>query len=564
MSTFSRLLTDADALIFILLAVASVREYRRGRGAAAAWAATAFVTLGAVAALAFLPSKQGDAIYDTLAWQALVRFVIGVLVLFPYFLYRLAATFRPASRFVRRSLDILTFGLIAGFVAAPRLPGPGEHRPAWLGLYTIVFIAQWTATSAYAAASLWIAGRGRPTAARYRMRLLAGGTAALNVTILVSSFLPQRGPNNPNAVIQIIELAIGLAFFIGLAPPRALVNIWQRPESDAARRAMSDLMSAVTANEVADTVMPHLRSLIGAQSVAIYNKDGSVFASYGDPPPEFDIGESALEEGKLRAPLKSGGAIVVRSNTFSPLFGADRIATLQWFSDLTDLALSRCAATAREREFISNAAHELRTPLTTMTGLAAMLAVDREVMTEDQLTKCVEGLVRQGNRARELVNTLLDMAQIERGTVAFADDIIDLSNIVGDSLDFTSAPSDREIRVKVPDDARVRGDAERLGQVVVNLLTNAYRHGGKTINIEAHDDRDRIVLSIGDDGDGVPSELIPKLFDPFSRGATANGMGSGLGLAICRRIVEALGGSITYDPTPEWRSRFRVELRKAA
>jgi len=72
------------------------------------------------------------------------------------------------------------------------------------------------------------------------------------------------------------------------------------------------------------------------------------------------------------------------------------------------------------------------------------------------------------------------------------------------------------------------------------------------------------VLSIGDDGSGVPTELIPKLFDPFSRGATANGTGSGLGLAICRRIVEALGGTITYDPTPEWKSRFRVELRKAA
>ena len=142
--------------------------------------------------------------------------------------------------------------------------------------------------------------------------------------------------------------------------------------------------------------------------------------------------------------------------------------------------------------------------------------------------------------------------------------MIDLSGVVDDSLDFTPAPSDREIVVDVPEDVRVRGDGERLGQVVTNLLTNAYRHGGKTIAIEAHHERGGIVLSIADNGRGVPSELVPRLFDPFSRGANANSTGSGLGLAICRRIVEALGGTISYEPTPEWKSRFKLELRSAA
>lgn len=565
MSTFSRLLTDADAGLFILLALASIREYRRGHGSASAWAATAFVTLGAIASLAFLPMAPASA-YHRFWYQLFIRVIICVLIAFPYFLYRIAATFRPPSRLVRRAIGILTFGVMAAFFLSPRFPGPNEPRPPWIVLFTFAIVIQWTATSAFAAWSLWIGGRGRPIAARYRMRLLATGTAALNLTIYISALAPQSNPNKPNHAIQILQLAVGLTYFIGLAPPRVLTDYWQRPEQGAARRAISRLMSAVTAQEVADTLLPHLTVLIGAQSAALYNKNGTLAASFGDLPPEAqtDVGESDPSQGKLRAALKSGGSVVVRSNTYSTLFGAEKIPLLQSFADMADLALARCEAIAREREFISNAAHELRTPLTTMTGLAAMLAVDRTNMNDEQITKCVEGLVRQGNRARELVNTMLDLAQIERGSVAFADEVLDLSSIVDDSLDFTPAPSDRQIQVEVPDDARVRGDAERLEQVVINLLTNAYRHGGKTINIEAHNERDGIVLSIGDDGAGVPADLVPRLFDPFTRGAAVNGTGSGLGLAICRRIVEGLGGTISYDPTPQWPSRFKVELRKAA
>src|SRR5438093_192727 len=101
MSTFSRLLTDATAVTFVLLAFASVREYRRGRGSAPAWAATAFVTLGVIATLSFLPT-QSPALYERFWWQAFVRVILAVLVAFPYFLYRLASTFHAPVPAVRR------------------------------------------------------------------------------------------------------------------------------------------------------------------------------------------------------------------------------------------------------------------------------------------------------------------------------------------------------------------------------------------------------------------------------------------------------------------------------
>jgi two-component system OmpR family sensor kinase len=303
--------------------------------------------------------------------------------------------------------------------------------------------------------------------------------------------------------------------------------------------------------------------MVGAQSASLYDRDGDLLASYGEIPDEDDEASDDAG-GDLRFDLKSGGHLVVRSATYSPLFGADRIPLLKSFGDLADLALARCAAISREREFISNAAHELRTPLTTMTGLGAILAVDRDRMSDAQIEECIGGIVRQGNRARELVNTLLDMAQIERGSALFADDPIDLSDVVSNALDFTPAPTDRRIHVGIADDVRVRGDAARLQQVIVNLVTNAYRYGGTEISIDAETNGSDVVLSVADNGKGVPNDLVPKLFDPFSRAVTAHGIGSGLGLAICRTIVDALGGSISYDPAPDGGARFKVELRKAA
>src|SRR5438552_4164573 len=225
MSLLSRLLTDANALVFMLLAVASIREYRRGHGRAGAWAATAFVTLGLLASLAFIPVQPAHSpVYHAFWYQLLVRIILGVLVAFPYLLFRLAATFHEPSRLVRRTLGGLTGGIIAlGFVL-PRFPAPDEPRPLWVVLYLMGIVVQWTATSVFAAAWLWRRSSGRPTAARYRMRLLAAGVASLNFLILLSASAPASDPQHPNHLLQLVDLAVGLVFFIGLAPPHFLIQ----------------------------------------------------------------------------------------------------------------------------------------------------------------------------------------------------------------------------------------------------------------------------------------------------------------------------------------------------
>lgn len=559
MSALSRVLTNANAALFLVLAVASVREYRRGRGDAPAWAAAAFVTLGVLAAVGLLARPGARELYDRLAWQVVVRLLVGMILAIPYFLYRLAATFhRPTDR-IHRCVTGLTIAVIATGFALPKIPGPDAPRPAWLFAYAVAVSVQWTATSVFAAVWLWRAGAGRPTAPRNRMRLLAIGCAGFNVLVLVAALRRQPQAGEPSAALLVFEFLLALIFYLGLVPPRTLLERWRRPEQAALRSAMSDLVSAMTASEVGERLLPHVVAYVGAQGAALVDSSGEAIAACGNVDLSDDHGPDVL-----RFALRSGGALVVHSSTFSSLFGADKLPVLRSFADWAELALGRCAAIEREREFIANAAHELRTPLTSLTGFTEMLARERAEMSEGDIERCLDAMVRQGARARDLVNNLLDMAQIERGTMHFTSETFEVADVVHDSVDSAPTPAGHSVRVHVPDGMRLRTDRTRLEQILVNLIANAYRYGGPTIDIAAEvDEAGRVVVKVADDGDGVPAELVPKLFDPFARAVASNGSGSGLGLAICRQIATALGGSISYEPADSG-ARFVVTLPDAA
>ncbi|MFN8027666.1 MAG: HAMP domain-containing sensor histidine kinase [Acidimicrobiia bacterium] len=101
----------------------------------------------------------------------------------------------------------------------------------------------------------------------------------------------------------------------------------------------------------------------------------------------------------------------------------------------------------------------------------------------------------------------------------------------------------------------VMADPDRLNRALVNLLANAYRHGGPSVTVRAERDGDgTIVVVVEDDGDGVPDDLVPDLFEPFSRSDRSNG--TGLGLAITRALVEQAGGSVAYQASSDQGARF--------
>ncbi len=226
---------------------------------------------------------------------------------------------------------------------------------------------------------------------------------------------------------------------------------------------------------------------------------------------------------------------------------------------IRDVTLRKRLEAARD-EFIHNAAHELRTPLATLAGLGELLATHLHEMSADQVERSLAALQRQGERASVLVANLLDLSQLESGRVRLQLASVDAAAAARRALDAAPPPENTTVTLAVPAGLTVWADAPRLDQVLTNLLTNAYRYGGPRVRVDGEPVPGGALVCVSDDGPGIPADLLPRLFEPFIRGphTEAHG-GSGIGLALCRRLIEAFGGTIRYEPVEG--ARFVIRLQ---
>jgi PAS domain S-box-containing protein len=218
---------------------------------------------------------------------------------------------------------------------------------------------------------------------------------------------------------------------------------------------------------------------------------------------------------------------------------------------------------AARDQFIANAAHELRTPLATLAGLGEILAAHLQEMSQEQVAQSLAALRRQGERANALVANLLDLSQLEGGRVRFSFSAVDAATAARRALDAAPPPSGTEVNILVHQGLSVRVDPVRFDQVLTNLLTNAYRYGGPKVTISGRRWQATVEIAVSDNGNGVPADLVPRLFEPFARGSNAETQGgSGIGLALCRRLMEAFAGEIRYESTAPG-ARFTLRLPAA-
>lgn len=214
-------------------------------------------------------------------------------------------------------------------------------------------------------------------------------------------------------------------------------------------------------------------------------------------------------------------------------------------------------------EFVANAAHELRTPLTTIMGLIEILTKSRRPLTDEQRSESMRLLKRQGERVGGLLTNLLDYSRVEAGSAEIDLVPIDVDTAVAKALEAAPPPNDVDVHRDVGGAGSVMADEVRLEQVLVNLLTNAYRYGGPHVKITARSNGG-CVLEVADDGAGIAPGLLPHIFEPFTRGeATQSITGSGLGLAIVKRLVESFGGTIDCESGPGNGTTFRLTLPAA-
>jgi two-component system OmpR family sensor kinase len=232
---------------------------------------------------------------------------------------------------------------------------------------------------------------------------------------------------------------------------------------------------------------------------------------------------------------------------------------------------ARQESETRVRQFVADASHELRTPLASIRGYAELTRRGKEFVGPD--TRHALGRIEsEAGRMTTLVEDLLLLARLDAGRpLSMAE--TDLSPLVVDAVsDARAAGRGHVWRLDLPDEpATVHGDAQRLYQVLTNLLANARTHTppGTTVTARVLRDGPGILLQVRDDGPGIPAGLQRQVFERFARGdasrtrtAAAHCGSTGLGLAIVRSVVTAHGGEVSVDSVPG-RTVFTVRLRGA-
>ncbi|GAB4100892.1 HAMP domain-containing sensor histidine kinase [Sinomonas halotolerans] len=218
---------------------------------------------------------------------------------------------------------------------------------------------------------------------------------------------------------------------------------------------------------------------------------------------------------------------------------------------------ARQASEKRVRQFVADASHELRTPLTAIRGYTDMVRLTETL--SPQGTESIARVEAQSRRMGRLVEDLLTLARLDEGQ-ALSVRPVDVTQLVIETVtDQKVIGPDHVWRLELPDEPlEVRADAQKLHQVLVNLLANARTHTppGTVVTAAAgRDPRGGVVITVTDTGPGIPDELRTTVFSRFARADAArsgtSGEGStGLGLAIVEAIVEAHGGSVELTSRP--------------
>jgi two-component system sensor histidine kinase BaeS len=215
---------------------------------------------------------------------------------------------------------------------------------------------------------------------------------------------------------------------------------------------------------------------------------------------------------------------------------------------------------ARRRSVLADVAHELRTPITVIRGQAEGI-VDGVYPADAEQMRPVLAATRT---LEVLVDDLRTLALAEVGTLHLQREPVDLSVLVHDTLapfaDTARAAGARLSAHVEPPALVVEVDAVRLGSVLANLVANSLRHvhAGGEVRVEASRRGGSVRIVVRDDGDGIPADMLPRVFDRFVKGAGSPG--SGLGLAIVRDIVDAHGGRVAVESTPGAGTEVEIDL----
>ena len=245
----------------------------------------------------------------------------------------------------------------------------------------------------------------------------------------------------------------------------------------------------------------------------------------------------------------------------SPLMGRRRDEIADLGRDFDRMALQLQKLVSAQRRLLHDVSHELRSPLARLQA-AIGLARQEPAKVEPSL----ERIEREASRLDQMVGEVLALARLEGGTATRPKERVDLAYLaanIAEDARFEAEAAGRALRFHAEGDAPVMGDADLLHRAVENVVRNAvkFTREGTTVEVNVRTTKSSAILTVTDQGPGITSAELAKVFDPFYRGEAGNGTpGFGLGLAIAQRAIDTHGGTIRAANAPAGGLQVTIEL----
>ena len=340
-----------------------------------------------------------------------------------------------------------------------------------------------------------------------------------------------------------------------------------------------------TAGESADEVMPpgallplerNVLADVVARAQTIYRADMRE--------PAYDEETTLLEIGvqcRVAAPLLVGAraiGIITVGRGEPNAFSAHEIELMSLLGRLAGSAVQNMRAYEAERrtvdelrrlstlraDFVSLVSHELRSPMAAVIGAARTLQMRWRDLTPEQRDAFLALIADETDRLADLIGDVLDTSRIDAGTFTYTFDDVDIAALVHEAVGTASiGQDDVAVVARVPHALpAVRGDANRLRQVLTNLIDNAIKYSpdGETVEVRATALNGAVLVDVVDRGTGIAPEDQRVIFEKFGRVGGATKPGTGLGLYIARSIAEAHGGSISVSSAAGRGATFTLKL----
>ena len=333
---------------------------------------------------------------------------------------------------------------------------------------------------------------------------------------------------------------------------------------------------------VATTVLPSsLGSVIVAQSLSDFDKTthriGVVFLLIGGLVLLFigfasrqviKLSMKPLEKIEETAEKIAAGDLSARLDNFEPDTEVGRLSTSlnTMLSRIEESFAARAESENKLRRFVADASHELRTPLTSIRGFAE-LHRQGAVPDGEKTRELIGRIEKESMRMGYLVEDLLMLARMDQSRELEMTDV-DLSNLVTEAVSSAQAAGpDHPVTMDIAHDVHTQGDADKIYQVVTNLLANARAHTpeGTKIHVATYSDDNGSYVTVADNGPGLSQEDQERIFERFYRVDTSRQRnsreGSGLGLSIVDEVMKAHGGSVSVASEPGNGATFTLHFK---